>query len=157
MIQELLRFFFLSFFFLNDLITDYSLSRWCQWQRIHLSMQETCVWSLGPEDPPEEDLPGKSHGQKHLSGCGCRVARSWMLLKLLSTHAQDHWLSRHEFEQAQGGNGEQGSLSCWSSWGHRELGNSCNWTTTTIFLNLFLFIINFQKITEMFATLATIL
>ena len=31
-----------------------------------------------------------------------------------------HWLSEHEFEQIQGGSEGQGSLACYSSWGHKE-------------------------------------
>ena len=29
-----------------------------------------------------------------------------------------HWLKGHEFEQAQGDSEGQGSLACFSSWGH---------------------------------------
>ena len=32
-----------------------------------------------------------------------------------------HWLTGHEFEQAQGNNKGQGSLACCSSWGRKEL------------------------------------
>ena len=41
-----------------------------------------------------------------------------------------HWLDGHEFEQAPGVGDEQGSLACWSPWGHRELGMTgwLNWT-----------------------------
>ena len=31
----------------------------------------------------------------------------------------DHWLNRHEFEQTVGDSEGQGSLECYSSWGHR--------------------------------------
>ena len=31
-----------------------------------------------------------------------------------------HWLDRHEFEQALGFGDEQGSLACYSPWGHKE-------------------------------------
>ena len=30
-----------------------------------------------------------------------------------------HWLNGHEFEQTPGDSEGQGSLECWSSWGHR--------------------------------------
>ena len=32
-----------------------------------------------------------------------------------------HWLNAHEFEQSPGDSEGQGSLSCCSSWGHKEL------------------------------------
>ena len=32
-----------------------------------------------------------------------------------------HQLNRHEFEQASGDGEGQGSLVCWSPWGHKEL------------------------------------
>ena len=32
-----------------------------------------------------------------------------------------HWLGEHEFEQALKGGDGQGGLTCWSSWGHKEL------------------------------------
>ena len=32
-----------------------------------------------------------------------------------------HWLNRHEFEQAPGVGDGQGTLACWSPWGHKEL------------------------------------
>ena len=31
-----------------------------------------------------------------------------------------HWLNGHEFEQTQGDSERQGSLACYSSWGHKE-------------------------------------
>ena len=37
------------------------------------------------------------------------------------------WLDGHEFEQALGNSGGQGSLGFCSSWGHKELGH--NWAT----------------------------
>ena len=43
-----------------------------------------------------------------------------------------HRLNGHEFEQALGVGDGQGSLACWSPWGHKELGLSywteLNWT-----------------------------
>ena len=64
-----------------------------------------------------------------------------------------HWLNRHEFEQTPGDSEGQGSLSCWSPWGHRELDMINNWTKTTtrkleaeaplyIALSLFLSLLN---------------
>ena len=35
-----------------------------------------------------------------------------------------HWLNGHEFEQTPGDSKGQGSLACWSPWGHKE------WDTT---------------------------
>ena len=32
-----------------------------------------------------------------------------------------HQLNGHEFQQALGGGDGQGSLACWSPWGHKEL------------------------------------
>ena len=42
-----------------------------------------------------------------------------------------HWLNEHEFEQTPGDGEGQGSLVCYSPWGHKELGmtvplNNCN-------------------------------
>ena len=43
-----------------------------------------------------------------------------------------HWLNGHEFEQTLGEGEEQGSLACYSSWGHKasdtteQLNNKCN-------------------------------
>ena len=34
---------------------------------------------------------------------------------------QHHWLNGHEFEQTQEDSEGQGSLTCYSSWGHKEL------------------------------------
>ena len=34
---------------------------------------------------------------------------------------QNHGLNGHEFEQALGVGDGQGSLMCWSPWGHKEL------------------------------------
>ena len=31
-----------------------------------------------------------------------------------------HWLNGHEFEQTQGDSEGQGSLTCYSLWGHKE-------------------------------------
>ena len=41
-----------------------------------------------------------------------------------------HWLNEHEFEQALGVGDGQGSLACWSSWGHKEpdMTELLNWT-----------------------------
>ena len=41
-----------------------------------------------------------------------------------------HWLNRHEFEQAPGVGDGQGTLACWSPWGHKELDTTerLNWT-----------------------------
>ena len=41
-----------------------------------------------------------------------------------------HWLKRHEFQQALGVGGAQGSLACCSPWGHKELDTTerLNWT-----------------------------
>ena len=39
-----------------------------------------------------------------------------------------HWLGGHEFEQAPGVGDGQGSLVCYSPWGHKELNNS-DWLT----------------------------
>ena len=33
-----------------------------------------------------------------------------------------HWLNGHEIEQSPGDREGQGSLECWSPWGHKELG-----------------------------------
>ena len=40
-----------------------------------------------------------------------------------------HWLDRHEFEQTLGDSERQGSLACCSSWGHKELSMTEDWTT----------------------------
>ena len=40
-----------------------------------------------------------------------------------------HWFKGHEFEQALGDGGGQGSLTCCSPWGHKEW--LSDWTTTT--------------------------
>ena len=60
------------------------------------AIQETLemrVWSLGQEDPLEEEvaahfsvLPGKSHGQRTGWATVHGVAQSWTLLKWLNTH-----------------------------------------------------------------------
>ena len=44
-----------------------------------------------------------------------------------------HWLDRHEFEQALGVGDGQGTLACWSPWGHKELDTTewLNWTGPT--------------------------
>ena len=41
-----------------------------------------------------------------------------------------HWLNGHEFEQAPGVGDGQGSLACWSPWGHKESDTTerLNWT-----------------------------
>jgi len=38
-----------------------------------------------------------------------------------------HWLNGHEFEQAPGDGEGQGSLTCFSSWGHKELDRTTKW------------------------------
>ena len=38
-----------------------------------------------------------------------------------------HWLDGHEFELARGVGAEQGSLACYSPWGHRESHILSNW------------------------------
>ena len=47
--------------------------------------QEMWIWSLGREDPVEEEmeptavfLPGESHGQRSLEDTVHEVAKSWM-------------------------------------------------------------------------------
>ena len=44
-----------------------------------------------------------------------------------------HWLDGHEFEQAPGVGGGQGSLACCSPWGHKEsdMTERLNWTEVT--------------------------
>ena len=44
-----------------------------------------------------------------------------------------HWLDGHEFEQALGVGDGQGSLVCYSPWGHKELDTTeqLNWTDST--------------------------
>ena len=42
-----------------------------------------------------------------------------------------HWLSGHEFEQTLGDSEGQGSLVYCSPWGHKELDQLSEWTTTT--------------------------
>ena len=42
-----------------------------------------------------------------------------------------HRLNGHEFEQTQGDSGEQGSLACYSPWGHKESDATIALTTTT--------------------------
>ena len=39
-----------------------------------------------------------------------------------------HWLSGHMFDQTSGNNEVQGNLACCSSWGHKELDMTDNWT-----------------------------
>ena len=48
-----------------------------------------------------------------------------------------HWLNRHEFEQAPGVGEGQGSLACFSPWGHKELDTTewLNWTELRSLLN----------------------
>ena len=41
---------------LEAFIWNLEVSQVAQWKRISLPMQETQVWSLGQEDPPEEDM-----------------------------------------------------------------------------------------------------
>ena len=41
----------------------------------------------------------------------------------------DHWLNRHGFDQALGDNEGQGSLACYSPWGHKSQTQLSNWTT----------------------------
>ena len=45
-----------------------------------------------------------------------------------------HWLDEHEFEQAPGGDDEQGSLVCCSPWDHKELDITylSNWTKRSV-------------------------
>ena len=38
-----------------------------------------------------------------------------------------HWLNGREFEQAPGNGEGQGSLTCFSSWGHKELDRTTKW------------------------------
>ena len=42
-----------------------------------------------------------------------------------------HQLNGHEFEQTQGDSERQGSLACYSPWGHKELTWLSNWMKTT--------------------------
>ena len=42
-----------------------------------------------------------------------------------------HRLNGHEFEQTQGDSGEQGSLACYSPWGHKESDATIALTTTS--------------------------
>ena len=64
---------------------------------------DTKSWLFGKD--PEA---GKNWGQEK------RVTED----KMVGWH---HWLNRHEFEHTQGDSEGQGSLVCFSSWGHKEL------------------------------------
>ena len=71
------------------------------------AIQETLemrVWSLGQEDPLEEEvaayfsvLPGKSHGQRTGWATVHGVAQSWMLLKWLNTHLHSGLIHTRDF------------------------------------------------------------
>ena len=68
-------------------------------------------------------------------------AKNWLILMLRKTEgrrgrgSQDemvgwhHWLNGHDFEHAPGVGDGQGSLACYSPWGHRELATNeqLNW------------------------------
>ena len=64
-----------------------------------------------------------------------------------------HWLKGHEFEQALGDGEGQGSLECYSPWGHKELDTTewLNWTVTYLpfflpFSLYLLFFLNHWKV-----------
>ena len=46
-----------------------------------------------------------------------------------------HQLDEHKFEQAPGVGDGQGSLACFSLWGHKEWDMTSNWTELIIFMN----------------------
>ena len=66
--------------------------------------------------PP--DLKNRLIGKDPDAGKDWRQEENGMTKhKLFGWH---HWLNGHEFEQALGDGEGQGSLACWSPWGHRE-------------------------------------
>ena len=62
------------------------------------------------------------------------AGKDWRQKEKRTTEAEmvgwEHWLNRHEFEQALGVGDGQGSLVCCSPWGHKESDTS-DWTDLT--------------------------
>ena len=119
--------------------------------------QETWVWSLGREDPPEKEMATHSNtlAWKILARTDAEGetpilwppdAKSWLIWKDPDAgkdwrreekgSAEDemvgwhHWPDGHEFKQAPGIGDGQGSLACCSPWGRKESDTTeqLNWT-----------------------------
>ena len=74
--------------------------------------------------PPEKDPDaGKDWGEKK------EVTED----KMVGWH---HWLSGHKFEQTLGDREGQGSLGCYSPWGHKELDTTERLNTTLLLASL---------------------
>ena len=58
---------------------------------------------------------------------GDRRERGMMEDEMIGWH---HWLNRHDSDQAPGDSEGQGSLACYSSWGHKELDRTEQGATT---------------------------
>ena len=90
-------------------------------------------WLIG-KDP----VAGKDWGQEE-KGTAEDEMLGWHL-----------WLDGHEFEQALGVGGGQGSLACWSPWGHKESDTTewPNWTEPEDSLLNFIPVKMFLKLTK---------
>ena len=80
-----------------------------------------CFWTVVLEKTRESPLDCKEIQPVHPEG-----DQSWIFIGRAKAEAEDemvgwhHWLYGHEFEQALRDGAGQGSLVCFSSWGHKE-------------------------------------
>ena len=86
---------------LKTIVCLFRLSRWCWWERTHLPMQETWVWSLGGKEPLDEGMATHSsifclenpmdRGAWQVTVHGFPKSRTW-LKWLMDTHLSLHLL-----------------------------------------------------------------
>ena len=75
-------------------------------------------WSWNPNNTLAIHAKNQAIGKDSDAGKEWRQEKGTIEDEMVGWH---HWLNRHEFEQAPGDNEGQGSLSCCSPWGCKEL------------------------------------
>ena len=108
---------------------------------LKLSSNTLATWCKEPTHGKDPDA-GKDWGQEAKGTTEDEMFR------------QHHWLNGHEFAQTPGDGGGQGSLACYSPWGHKELdtteqlnNNNSGWARILRLCNLYKELpLGFQKV-----------
>ena len=103
-------------------------------QPVHPKGNQSWIFIGRTDAEAEASVLWPSDGKNWLIGKDPDAGKDWRQQEKGTTEDKmvgwHHWLDGHEFEQALGIGDGQGSLACWSSWGHKELDmtEQLNWT-----------------------------
>ena len=125
-----------------DCEESWVLKNWCFWtvllektlespldckeiQPVHSKEDQSWVFIGRNDAKAETPILWPPHAKSWLIGKDPNAGRDWGQEEKGMTEDEmagwHHWLNGHEFEQAVGVGDGQGSLSCCSPWGHKEL------------------------------------